>query len=415
MPSATYAALEVIPTSPVGVASNPYWEDITMPSSCAAPTSGPSASNHLTTSCSRLLDASGREVRITGISWFGLETTTFAPHGLDRRRWCDLLDDIERLGFNAIRLPFTNQLFDPDSAPSGIDFGLNPDLQGLSGLEIMDKVIAGARERGLRVILDRHRPDAQAQSELWYTETYPEERWITDWKMLGERYRDNDTVIGFDLHNEPHGRACWGCGDIETDWRLAAERADNAILSVNPGLLIIVEGVEVYEGKIYWWGSNLKGVRDYPVRLDLPGQLVYGTHDYGPGVCDQPWFSAPDYPQRLVRLWDEHWGYLNRLEIAPVLGGGLDGQPVRGSVGACCWQAGDLQGGWSPHERGPDVSEAQQAEYYRLLQATAARFVYFEAFDHPWKDWAPVEPYWGLLGSDRSPREVVKVVCGEHP
>ena len=40
-------------------------------------------------------------------------------------------------------------------------------------------------------------------------------------------------VIGADLHNEPHSPACWGCGDPNTDWRLAAERAGNAILSVN--------------------------------------------------------------------------------------------------------------------------------------------------------------------------------------
>jgi len=61
-------------------------------------------------------------------------------------------------------------------------------LQGLNGLEIMDRVIAGAGERGLKAILDRHRPDSQGQSELWYTPQYDEERWIGDWVMLAERY-----------------------------------------------------------------------------------------------------------------------------------------------------------------------------------------------------------------------------------
>jgi exo-beta-1,3-glucanase (GH17 family) len=58
------------------------------------------------------------------------------------------------------------------------------------------------------------------------------------------------------------------------------------------------------------------------------------------------------------------------------------------------------------------VSEAGQAMYYRLLQKTPAVFAYFEAFDQPWKDWAPVEPYWGLFHSDRSPKEVARYVCG---
>ena len=53
-------------------------------------------------------------------------------------------------------------------------------------------------------------------------------------------------VIGADLHNEPHAPACWGCGDKALDWRLAAERAGNAILAVNPNWLIFVEGVNCY-------------------------------------------------------------------------------------------------------------------------------------------------------------------------
>ena len=40
-------------------------------------------------------------------------------------------------------------------------------------------------------------------------------------------------VIGMDLRNEPYN-ACWGCGEASRDWRLAAEKAGNAILEVNP-------------------------------------------------------------------------------------------------------------------------------------------------------------------------------------
>src|SRR4029079_998853 len=111
------------------------------------------------------------------------------------------------------------------STPNGIDFGKNADLVGLNGLQIMDKLIEGAGKRGLKVVLHRHRPDSGAQSELWYTGAYPETRWISDWKMLATRYKGNTTVVGFDLHNEPHGTATWGTDVTSTDWRLAAERA----------------------------------------------------------------------------------------------------------------------------------------------------------------------------------------------
>jgi len=52
-------------------------------------------------------------------------------------------------------------------------------------------------------------------------------------------------------------------------------------------------------------------------------------------------------------------------------------------------------------------NEASQAEFFRLLHDTSVNFAYFEAFDQPWKAWAPVEPHWGLFKSDRSPKEVI--------
>jgi endoglucanase len=282
----------------------------------------------LHTNGSQIVDANGNQVILTGISWFGLETESFAPHGLWARNWESILDQIVELGFNTIRLPYSNQLFDPGSVPNGINYELNPDLKGLNGLEIMDKLIQGAGQRGLKIILDRHRPDSHAQSELWYTSQYSEERWIQDWVMLAKRYAGNDTVIGVDLHNEPHGQATWGSGDPATDWRLAAEKAGNAILAVNPNLLIIVEGIEQYQGDWYWWGGNLMGARDNPVRLDRPQQLVYSTHVYGPGVYPQPWFSAPNFPDNLAGIWDSHWGYLKKEGIAPVLLGEFGGRSV---------------------------------------------------------------------------------------
>jgi len=272
---------------------------------------------------SQILDANNQPVRITGINWSGFETSTYSPHGLSSRNYKAMLDQIKSLGYNTLRLPYSNQLFNPGSIPNGIDFSINPDLQGLTGLQIMDKIIGYASQIGLHVILDQHRPSASAQSALWYTAAYPESRWISDWQMLANRYKNNPMVIGADLHNEPNTPACWGCGNPKLDWRLAAERAGNAILAVNPNWLIFVEGVNCYQPgtPCYWWGGNLQGVARYPVQLNVAHRLVYSVHDYTPDVQDQPWFHASNYPDNLPVLWDSYWGYIYKQGIAPVLVG----------------------------------------------------------------------------------------------
>jgi endoglucanase len=168
------------------------------------------------------------------------------------------------------------------------------------------------------VILDRHRPDSSGQSALWYTSAVPESTWITDLQALATRYQGDTAVVGIDLHNEPHDPACWGCGDTTIDWRLAAERAGNAVLAINPNLLIFVEGVQTYNGSSYWWGGNLQGAGTYPVRLNVANRLVYSAHDYATSVAAQTWFTDPTFPANMPGIWGKNWGYLFDSGTAPV-------------------------------------------------------------------------------------------------
>jgi endoglucanase len=268
--------------------------------------------NYLRTSGNQIVDSSGKVVGLSGVNWFGFETELRAPHGLWQRNWEEMLDQVRQLGYNVIRLPFSNAMLLPGTKPTGINYAENPDLVDLTALEVMDKIIAGAGAREIRVILDNHRSTAGGGPEsngLWYADRYPESRWIEDWKMLADRYKGDDTVIGMDLRNEPFG-ACWGCGDPARDWRLAAEKAGNAILSVNPDLLIIVEGIASYNGQNTWWGGNLMGAKDFPVRLQVANRLVYSAHEYPASMYPQPWFSDPNFPNNLPGVWDRYWGYL---------------------------------------------------------------------------------------------------------
>ena len=284
-------------------------------------TTGNVSTGALSTLGNQIVDESGQSVRLAGVNWFGFETTNFAPHGLWSRGYVEMMNQMKAEGFNTIRLPYSDELFDAGSTPNGIDFSKNPDLEELSGLEIMDRIVEQADELGMRVILDHHRSEAgnsANESGLWYSAEYPESVWIENLTQLATRYANNSSVVGIDLHNEPHGPATWG-DDSANDWRLAAERAGNAVLAANPDLLIIVEGVEAASSGYYWWGGNLSNAGDAPVRLDVANRLVYSAHDYPASVYQQDYFNDPAYPDNLTEIWNENWGYLFRDGIAPVL------------------------------------------------------------------------------------------------
>lgn len=268
-------------------------------------------------------------VRLAGVNWSGLETTVGAPGGLDRQDYHTILRTVANAGYNTIRVPFSNEMVEHPSVPSGIRFenstgAINSDLEGLTSLQILDHIVFAAGQLGLRVVLDNHRSESGSGAEnngLWFTERYPERAWIADWVSLAARYRGNTTVIGFDLRNEPHnassGGACWDCGGAR-DWHLAAERAGNSILRANPNLLIFVEGTDTVDGRGDFWGGNLSGVRRSPVRLAIPDRLVYSPHVYGPAEYRQSWFNAETTPASLMANWRYNWGFINESDLAPV-------------------------------------------------------------------------------------------------
>lgn len=297
------------------------------------------------TSGSQILDAHGNTVRIAGINWFGFETSDQVVHGLGNQDYRQILHTISSSGFNTIRLPFSNQMVENPIVPAfeKTPGAINSELAGLNSLEIMDKIVAAAGTEGLKVILDDHRSDAGDSNQstgLWYTRAYPESHWIADWEMLARRYKNftdadgNPIVIGMDLRNEPYTMvngepigSCWtgdtttgGCPVTDTahNWPQAAGRAALAVLSINPNLLIFVEGVDCYSGSCNWQGGNLEGAGTYPVELPFSGHLVYSAHDYGPDVSPQPWFRMDTTTALLEQGWMKHWAYLSAGNIAPV-------------------------------------------------------------------------------------------------
>jgi len=314
-------------------------------------TAGPAAAagtgtGYLHTSGNKIVDSTGATVRLTGINWFGMETDNRTFHGLwanPPATWRGQIDRMASLGFNTLRIPYSGDALRPGATATSINDFTNPDLVGLSPLQILDNVINYSGTKGMRVILDRHRPTAAGQTALWYTPAVSEASIIADWQMLAQRYANNTTVIGADLFNEPHADgtdpngtgSCWGCGG-DRDWRLGAQRIGNAVLQTNPNWLIFVEGVSCLSGGVAnafdnipdpeencdWWGGQLSAAISQPVQLNVANRLVYSPHEYGISVFDrQPWFKDPTFPANLPAIWDRYWGKIVKQNVAPIMVG----------------------------------------------------------------------------------------------
>lgn len=276
-------------------------------------------------------DAAGNIVRFSGVNWHGMDSENRIMHGLwgqsnPANVWTieRHLDEMKSQGFNLIRLPFSSDVFAPGvkANAAAIDPTKNGDLIPLTCMEILDRLIASAGARGIRIILDYHRLAGGAVSESghWYDASHAEASWIANWKELVDRYKTNPTVVGVDLFNEVHNGVTWEADGVNPlhNWRWAAKRCANEILSVNPNLLICVQGLDAYQGEGGWWGAVHLGLHDHPLTLDVADRLVYEIHDYGPIVWDQPFHQAANFPANLPGFWDHQWGFLHNDGIAPV-------------------------------------------------------------------------------------------------
>jgi endoglucanase len=207
--------------------------------------------------------------------------------------------------------------------PTSIDYSKNNELQGLNSLQILDNVMTEMDKQGLYILLDHHRPDCQAISELWYTSTYSEQNWIDDLVWVAKRYKDNAHFFGIDLKNEPHGTVSWGTNNASTDWRLASQKAATAITAVNNNVVFFVEGIQenpsCSSNTAHWWGGNLEPVTCAASEID-PKKLVFSPHVYGPDVSGQSYFNDADFPKNMPAIWDKHFGYLVAKGHAVIFG-----------------------------------------------------------------------------------------------
>jgi endoglucanase len=308
----------------------------------------------------RIVDEAGNRVWLTGANWFGYNASERVFHGLWSANITELTAAIAQRGINIVRVPISTQLLlewraGQTVARPNVNTFANPELANLNNLQIFDFWLALCERFGIKVMLDVHSAEADNSGHIhpvWFKGTITPEQFYQAWEWVTERYRNNDTIVAMDIKNEPHGtpnqppRAKWDNSTDTDNFKNACETAGRRILAINPNVLILCEGIEVYPrpGETWsspntdpdltpnyfynWWGGNLRGVRDFPVNLGAnQDQLVYSPHDYGPLVFNQPWFQVPFTKATLTTdVWRPNWLYIHEENIAPLLIGEWGGR-----------------------------------------------------------------------------------------
>jgi endoglucanase len=115
------------------------------------------------------------------------------------------IDFLKAAGFNTVRVPMSWRLFVEEGSDGAVR------LDG-PGWALIDRLVQWCRDDGIRVILDMHSApggqtghtydDGTGYPLLFYV---PQDRRLTFalWKKFAARYRDEPTVLGYDLINEP--------------------------------------------------------------------------------------------------------------------------------------------------------------------------------------------------------------------
>ncbi|BEU04266.1 hypothetical protein OAG1_30660 [Agarivorans sp. OAG1] len=310
----------------------------------------------------QIKDMQGNTVWLTGANWFGFNTTERVLHGLWSVNLESTIQDIATRGVNLLRVPISTELLkewkNGQFVPIQVNASANPDLATATSLEVFDALIAAAKASGMKILLDVHGAEADNMGHiapLWYKGDITSEDFYSTWEWVTERYKNDDTIIAYDLENEPHGNpqqsaagefAKWDDSTDENNWKHACETVSNRVLDINPHILVMCEGIEAYpvEGKNWeskgkddfhfnWWGGNLRGVREFPIDLGArQQQFMYSPHDYGPLVFEQEWFYPGFNKDTLYQdVWKDNWMFIHEEGIAPLLigewGGFMDGGP----------------------------------------------------------------------------------------
>jgi hypothetical protein len=167
---------------------------------------------------------------------------------------------IRAQGFNSVRVPLHWKLFQTDDA---------------EGFRLLDRVVGWCREAGLLVILDLHAaPAGQTGTNIDDGHGYPwlfrdegaQQQTIDLWARLARHYRNEPTVLGYDLLNEPIPNYP-GYQELHPALEPLYKRIAQAIRAVDTHHILILGGA-VWDGDFSVFGPP------------FDGNTIYQFHQY---------------------------------------------------------------------------------------------------------------------------------------
>jgi endoglucanase len=219
---------------------------------------------------------------------------------------------IAELGYNSVRPALNSRLFLSET---------DPPVQSEEGFALLDNLVGWCKAQGIYVILDMHgAPGGQTgqniddsandQPELFKQIKF-QDQLVDLWKTIARRYRDEPTVAGYDLLNEPLPARTGAAKAHKALLEPLYKRITQAIRQIDPKHIIIVEGADwandwsvfskpfdknlVYQFHYYCWDNpaKLKSVQsylDYRKRFNAPvwvgetgerdGAIYWATTEY---------------------------------------------------------------------------------------------------------------------------------------
>jgi endoglucanase len=216
------------------------------------------------------VDAAGKPIVFRGVATSDPDKLAKAGHW-DKRAF----EEIKAWGANIVRVP------------------VHPVAWRARGpkayLALLDEGVGWARETGLYVMLDWH-VIGNLRTELMQAPMYDTTRKETYefWRTAASHYRDDPTVVLYELFNEPTeydgtlGRLSWA------QWRPILEEIVGIVRANDPSSVVVVAGLD--------WAYELRDVLASPV--DAPA-VAYASHPY-PQKREEPWEAK----------WEADWGHV---------------------------------------------------------------------------------------------------------
>ncbi len=180
------------------------------------------------------------------------------------------IDFIAAQGANTVRLPFNYKLFTDE------------DYMGETGQKqpflLMDRVVAWCKANGLYLILDMHDcPGSQTGDNIddgygypWLFESERSQQLFCDiWQQIARHYRDESTILGYELMNEPIAHYFENKDSLYTLLQPLYKRAVKAIRTVDQNHVILLGGAH--------WNSFFFMFDDWT----FDKNIMFTCHRYG--------------------------------------------------------------------------------------------------------------------------------------